>query len=303
MHAPAGWEELVAEVLGAACGGSAVLGLATIGTNPPPAGCELVRAYIAAADDTPQRREYVAQTLAELGPRSGATALEGLEAAYRSLPPEDYATSWRKVWKPFRVGNLALVQPWREAVLRETDVRFAIEPGASFGSGRHATTRTALRMLQTLCRPGDRVLDAGTGSGILAVAALLLGAERVFGFDLDPRSQQAASELAGANGVQDRARFAAGGFELLERPVEPGGPHLRPGVRPWNGVCANIFHDVLIEHARDLQRALEPGGWFLASGCSLPHRRDVETAFAAAGLVVREVRVRGRWVTFSGLRS
>ena len=91
------------------------------------------------------------------------------------LPPEDWAVTWRKVWKPLRVGRLCILTPEWKGPLRPGDVPLCFEPGAAFGTGRHATTRRALVGLQQRLRPGERVLDAGCGSGLLGVAACLLG--------------------------------------------------------------------------------------------------------------------------------
>ena len=292
VHAPLGWQELVGEELARGTGGSTVLGCATAGTEAPPPGCELVRAYLPAERDTPRERAELGARLARLAEASGAPELAGLRPSFRALPPEDYATSWKKVWKPFRVGTLAVVPPWRDAPLRPGDRRMLLEPGAVFGSGRHATTRTVLRLLQARVRAGDRIVDAGAGSGILGVAALVLGAGEVFGFDVDPASAKAAAELAGHNGVAARARFATGDFALLE--LERAS---------FDGACANIYHDVLCAHARDLARVLRPGAWFLASGCSREHATAVARAFAEAGLEVQAASARGRWVTFAGRRA
>jgi ribosomal protein L11 methyltransferase len=288
--APIGWHELVAEALaaGQACT-SVAFGRPSLGVAAAPAGFEYVRTFLPRRDDTDANRAAIAARLADLARATGDDALAGLDIEFKPLPPADYATAWMKVWKPFRVGRLCVLSPWTASLTRAGDVRMVLEPGTSFGSGRHATTRRMLSAVQRLVRPGDRVVDCGTGSGILAVAAALFGAREVVAFDVDPNAEPNARELAERNGVLDRCRFATGGFELL--PVRE---------RPFDGLVANIYSDVLQQHAADFRACLRPGGWFALSGCPAQHAEATEHALRAAGLLVRERPVRGRWHSFTG---
>lgn len=285
-----GWHELVAEALTFGPCSTVVFGTTSIAAEQPAEGLEAVRGFALTGDDTPAFRSEVAARLTRLGERVGVPELEGLAPRFKALPPEDYATSWRKDWRPFRVGRLTLLPPWRaEPPPRPTDVRLTIEPGGSFGSGRHATTRTCLRILDREIRGGESVLDAGAGSGVLSVAAARLGAARTLGFDIDPASHVSARELAEDNGVGDRCTFRMGDFSAVE-----------PGEGPFDVVLANIYADVLQAEARSLASLLSPGGWFCFSGCRVDHRDATVPALEGAGLEVREERRRGRWVTFFG---
>ena len=281
---PPEWAERVAEVLGELAGNAALIGAPTIGTEPPPDGLELVRVYVPAAQDSAAKRAELERSLVELGRATGVEDLAAVSLRFRVLPPEDWATSWKKVWRPFRVGRLEVVAPWTEAAGRPDAVRLVIEPGAVFGSGRHATTRTVLRVLAQRIRGGERVLDCGTGTGILAVAAVLLGASEAQGFDLDPNSRPAAAELASANGVGASCRFDTAGFD-------------DPSAGAFDVVCANIYADVLQEQAGWLAERLTRSGVLIASGCALRHRDATRAAFETTGLRVVEEFVRGRWVT------
>jgi ribosomal protein L11 methyltransferase len=290
--APAGWSELVAGALALGPCTSVAFGAASLGSEPPAAGWEYVRTYVAQPDDTPDLRARVTQALAGLAERTGAAELADLRPRFRNLPPEDYALSWRKSWKPFRVGALAVVgrEGWGRA--RPGERRLVLEPGGAFGTGRHPTTRACLRFLQDWPLAGARVLDAGCGSGILAVAAALCGAREAVGFDSDPHALPYARELAAENGVAQRCRFEVGGFELL--------PALGA---PFDGLCANLYADLIEAHARDLARALRAGGRFAVSGCVRDKRASVESALEAAGLRVEQRRTRGRWDAFAGRRA
>jgi len=289
---PQGWHELVAEALALSPCTTVAIGNASIAQDPPPPGFEAVRTFVAEADDTPGLRGDLRRSLDELGRRSGAPELERLDVRFQRLPAEDYATSWRKSWKPFRIGRVAVLPPWDERAPRAADVVLRLVPGGSFGSGRHATTRACLRALQARVRGGERVLDAGSGSGILAVTALLLGAAEALGFDVDPNAPRSGRELAAQNGVQGRCRFLHGGFDALG---EPAGD--------FDVVLANIYSDVIQAEASGLQARLAPHGWFAFSGCPRQHRDVTLRAIEAAGLRVEREERRGRWHTFLGSRA
>lgn len=289
---PLSWCELVAGELELGPCTSVVFGPPSLASAPAPEGCEYVRTFVAEDEDTPELRARLDARLAGLAARTGAEELAGLRASFRRLPPEDYATSWRKSWKPFRVGRLAVVAPDGDAPARADDVRLALEPGGAFGTGRHPTTRACLRYLQERPLAGARVLDAGCGSGILAVAAVRLGAREAAGFDVDPHAIPYARALAEGNDLASACRFVAGGFEVVEA--------LSP---PFDVVLANLYADLIEAHAGELARALRPGGWFAVSGCVRDKRERVRAALDGVGLRVEDVRTRGRWDAFAGRRD
>jgi ribosomal protein L11 methyltransferase len=289
---PLGWQELVAETLAIGPCTSVVFGRSSLAAEPAPEGFDFVRTFIPVHADSVALREEIETKLGGLAAATGADELADLVPHFKGLPPEDYATSWKKSWKPFRVGRLAVIAPWSNSRTRASDLVMCLEPGGSFGSGRHATTRMVLRAIASRMRPGDRVLDAGSGSGILSVAAALQGAREVLGFDLDPNSRPYALELAEANGVGRRCRFETGGFELLKR-TSAG----------FDAVLANIYSDVIQAHVEDLRRVLAHGGWFAFSGCPEQHADATRAAIVASGLALEHEPVRGRWHTFVGTRG
>jgi ribosomal protein L11 methyltransferase len=289
VDAPLGWGELVAESLSEEAPRGVAFGPASRGATPPRPGAEVVRAYRPADQLEDGVRERIAARLAGLAAATGAAELSGLSARYHRLPPEDWATSWEKVWRPFRIGRLCVQRPADPPPPRAGDVRIALEPGGVFGSGRHATTRACLAALQQVVAPGDRVLDAGTGTGILAVAAALLGAGSALGFDIDEGSQPAARELALRNGVAERCEFRTGGFEVLG-PRDTG----------FDGVVANLYADLVCSRAAELSARLAPRGWFVVSGIPDSAEAGARRALAAAGLDAAKVLRRGRWLTLAG---
>lgn len=290
--APVEWLELVADALALGPCTSVVFGRPSLGSDEPPEGFDWVRTFVLESDDGVPFRERLALRLGTLAETVGAPELAGLAPRFRRLPPEDYANSWRKTWKALRVGPFAITPyDWR-GTLRADDVRLELEPGGAFGTGRHATTRACLRAVAERVCPGQRVLDAGTGNGVLCVAAALRGAHRVLGFDIDPSAIPYADELAQRNRVAERCEFRAGAFECL-----------RDDDRGFDGVTANIFADLIQAHAAQMAERLAPRGWFAFSGCVAAKREPTLAAIEAAGLVVERLATRGRWDTFLGRRA
>ena len=251
---------------------------------------DYVRTFVPESLDTPELRSALASKLARLAEATGAPELEGLRPRFARLPPEDYANSWKKTWKPFRAGNFAVVPHGYAKALRAADRRLILEPGGAFGTGRHPTTRGALRAVEQRTQSGARILDAGCGNGILAVASALRGASFALGFDIDPAAIPYAVALAADNGVAGRCQWRAGGFECLG-----------PEDSDFDGVCANLFADLIQAHAADLARRLKPGGWFAISGGRADLRQQTLAALADAGLALQELHTRGRWDTYAGV--
>ncbi|MEZ5974007.1 MAG: 50S ribosomal protein L11 methyltransferase [Planctomycetota bacterium] len=287
---PLGWQELVAEAMGHTLCTTVQIGDHSVAHDPPPAGCVHLRSYVPTTQDNPALRTQIAEQLQELAQRSGIEELQGLCPAYKPLPPEDYATSWKKSWKPFRLRRkgreIVLNAPWNELPGGERLV-MELEPGGAFGSGRHATTRTCLGVALERIRGGERVLDAGSGSGILAVAAVQLGADSAYGFDIDPVATDSARDLAARNQVEDRVQFETGTLERM--------PEGR-----FDVLFANIYSDVIIAFSTALRSSLTEDGWFAFSGCPMHRLVDTRKAILDEGFRIEEERRRGRWVTFVG---
>lgn len=286
--APIEWHELVAEALTIGPCTSVAFGRPSLATDEPAEGFDFVRTFIPSHADSAALRAELETSIAGLSARTGAIELAGLALEFRALPPEDYATSWKKSWKPFRVGRLCVIAPWSESRPRPSDLVMWLEPGGAFGSGRHATTRMCLRAIEERMRPGSRMLDAGSGSGILTVAGVLFGARTAHGFDIDDNARPYAEALAEANGVEKRCRFTTGGFGEIDG--------------SYDAIVSNIYADVIQAHIQALHDALVPGGWFAFSGCTRQHAEATRTVIGSSGLELEDVRVRGRWHTFLGTR-
>jgi ribosomal protein L11 methyltransferase len=163
-----------------------------------------------------------------------------------------------------------------------------LDPGMAFGTGQHATTRMCLELLEEYVQPGDRVLDVGTGSGILAVAAAKLGARECLALDIEPRSAAVARENAARNGVNVVIRTASGS-------LGDGWPLPEPSPSNYDLGLANITAAAVAELMPSFAAALRPGGQLIASGIIGERMDAVRAAMAAAGFDIVEERAEGDW--------
>jgi ribosomal protein L11 methyltransferase len=237
-------------------------------------------------------RETDAPTDLERALRARLGELPGQEGwTLRACPVED--RDWRRVWKrglgPRRVGDRWLVTPsWARVPSADGARVLRIDPGAAFGTGEHGTTRGMLRLLEGEVVPGARVLDVGTGSGILAVAAARLGADRVVGIEQDPRALETARRNVGRNGVEDRV-------QLLAARVTPA--FLRLLVPPrYDVLTANLSTVSLVTLLPGFRAALAAEGRLLAGGVLEEERATVLQAAREARLeLVEDDRDEGWW--------
>jgi len=202
----------------------------------------------------------------------------------RRLREEDWRDSWKRYFRPQRIGKRLLVKPsWATYEVAAGDTVIEIDPGMAFGTGQHPTTAMCLRALEERLRPGDAVLDLGAGSGILAIAAARLGAKRVLALDIDPQAVKAARENAAANGVQ-------GVVEVREGTLPEGAPGERCDM-----VVANISGLTIERLAPAFAESLREGGTLIVSGFLEDSVDGLSRALEAAGFRVERVDAEGVW--------
>ena len=222
-------------------------------------------------------------TLLTLKASLATTPGAGRDVTIRFVAEEDWATAWKQYFKPQRIGERIVVKPtWEAWDAAPADVVIQIDPGMAFGTGLHATTRLCLRALEAYVRPGVRVADVGTGSGILAIGAALLGASEVAAVDNDPVAVRVALENVAVNAT------VAEKITVAESSTPPPGQ--------WDIVVANILADVILGMAPALRAATKPGGLLIASGIIAPRAADVERGLLAAGFHSPETLPDGEWV-------
>jgi len=221
----------------------------------------------------------------------------------RPIAEEDWANAWKEHFHVHRVGQRLVVVPsWREYTPQPAEITILLDPGLAFGTGLHPTTQMCLAELERQVQPGMRLLDLGTGSGILAIAAARLGAASVLALDTDPIAVQAARANLARNGVEQIVEVKQGS---LLYPCEGSGTFARVSARgqgPFDLVVANIIAQVISDLAESLAAALAPGGRLIASGIIGERAEAVWERLAAAGLSLIARRQEGDWVTFVGER-
>ena len=214
-----------------------------------------------------------------------AARMEAAGIAYavetESVEQEDWQNGWRKYYHPMDIGSrLAIVPSWQEY---DTDrVKLILDPGLAFGTGGHETTSLCLEALDQRVRGGERVLDIGTGSGILAIAALKLGAASAEGVDIDPVAVRTAGENAALNGVADKLTVLVG--DLSDK-----------ASGKYDIITANIVANAIISLAPSVPGLMAEGAAFIASGIIDSRKDEVIAALEKAGLSVQKVKEKRGW--------
>ena len=245
-----------------------------------------VKAYLPADVDPAPRMAELEAYLLELNARR-----PGFDLPSPTITPvrtEDWSTSWKVHFKPLRVGTRLLIVPtWEDAAALPGDLVLRIDPGMAFGTGGHETTRLCLELLEKIMDADHRadapsLLDLGTGSGILAMAASLLGAGRILALDIDPEAVDVARENLALNDLADKVECGTVPLESLEE--------------GFDIILANILAEELVRLAPGLAARLNPGGALILSGILAEKEELVRKGFADQPLLYEETNRAGEWV-------
>ena len=250
-----------------------------------------VKIYASEERDTPEFRQRIEEVVYQYGrlyPIPPPT--------FRKLEDQDWANAWKEHYHPFRIGEKIWIQPsWIDIVeetdgvegVRSDDVILTLDPGMAFGTGLHPTTQMCMRAIEMVVKPGMTVLDVGTGSGILAIAAAKLGASHLLAFDTDALAVKATQENCIKNGVAEKISLFEGTLDQVEE-------------KGWDVVVVNILAPVIIQLFQndDLMSYVAENGRLILSGIIEEQGEGVETAVAeAGGCVVEKLQVRD-WVSY-----
>ncbi len=210
------------------------------------------------------------------------------------LDDESWQDSWKQYYKPFRIGENLVIKPqWEPYEKQEGDIVLELDPGLAFGTGNHPTTGGALRLLEQQLKPHAKVLDLGCGTGILAVSAGLLGADKVFAVDLDREAIQATVKNIRINGLMTKV-------EVVEKDiVHDKLTHMRN----FDIIVANIVADVIIAVLPQAAVMIKSGGWFIGGGIINSKQDKVFAALKKYGFEVIEVITEGDWVTVLAIKG
>ncbi len=255
--------------------------------------CETnIKFYVTADSAGRETIGEVERSLAQLKELDEARAFGRLELAFSNVDEEDWANNWKQYFKPLTVGEKILILPEWETLKEETDrTIFVINPGMSFGTGSHHTTRLCLERLEKYIKPGMNVLDLGCGSGILSLVALLLGAESATAVDIDPNAAKIARENAERNGIkEEQYRIFAGNVledeELVRKLAD----------RKYDLVLANIVADVIIALAPQIPGYLKEDGTYITSGIITDRGEEVLEAYKELGVTLKNKSQSGDWL-------
>lgn len=207
------------------------------------------------------------------------------ELRVRSVDDGDWIDAWKAGFAPQRIGRVVIVPSWLEEPIGQGEVELRLDPGMAFGTGLHPTTRGCLTLLQQTGPMPPRVLDVGSGSGVLALAALRLGAGSADCLDTDPVAVEMTLANAATNGLRDRLTARVGSLPAL------------PRADPYPLVLANLVAAVLVELAEPLAAHTAAAGQLVASGIIEPRASEVIDALQSAGYALRQRLDDGEWVS------
>lgn len=246
-----------------------------------------VQAYVSDVPENAAVEQAVRNSIAELDSMRSEIGIDmgSLKIEVRSVDEEDWANNWKAYFKPMPVGEKLLVCPsWEKIPDGNTRAVLKIDPGMAFGTGTHHTTRMCLELLEKNIKNGDLVADLGCGSGILSIAASLMGAKETYAIDIDPVAARVAAENAELNGIDMSGYFIRIGDILSDE-------KFRDDIsgRQYDIVLANIVANVIIAFAPVIPQLMKPGGKLIASGIIADRLDEVLDALKANGLEAVEI--------------
>ncbi|MGB3903657.1 MAG: 50S ribosomal protein L11 methyltransferase [Anaerolineae bacterium] len=249
-----------------------------------------VKTYLPVANAYDAQHRALKNELSDLAKRYPLTPPE-----FTELEEQDWASAWKSHFQPQRIGKrLVFKLTEQDFSPARDDIVVDLEPGMAFGTGLHSTTRMCLVYLEQCVTAGDSVLDMGTGSGILAIAAARLGAESVLALDNDPTAVQVARSSVSLNDLADAIDVREGSLGTLAEIPLP----------IFDGIMINILAEVVAEMMENgLTSYLKPGSWLIAGGIIESAEPAVRIAFDSAGMEITARQQEEEWVTLRGTKS
>ena len=226
------------------------------------------------------------RNLTEFGLSIGSGTVE-----LSNVNQEDWESAWKQYFKPVHVTDRIVVKPeWDEYSPQEGEIVIEIDPGMAFGTGTHETTSMCINQIEKNLKAGDRVIDIGSGSGILSMAAVLLGAEKATGVDLDPVAVRVALENVELNNLQDKIEILHGNLTDVIR-------------EKADIVVANIMADIILILLEDVREFIKDDGLFISSGIIQEKRAAVEARLLEKNFSIVEVETKGEWCAITAQKK
>ena len=264
---------------------------------PPDEGVAKVSFYLDEDDDIPAMMAKVKEALEELKP---FTDLGACTFAESETEDKDWINNWKQYFKPFTVDHILIKPTWETVPEEHKDkLLIQIDPGTAFGTGMHETTQLCIRQLEKYVTPDSEVLDVGTGSGILGITALKLGAKHVFGTDLDENAITAVVENLEANGIAPEQFKVVQGNIIDDKAVQDEVKY-----EYYDIAVANILADVIIMLQKEIPVHIKKNGIFITSGIIDMKEEAVKAAFEANdAFEIVEITHQGEWVSVTARKK
>lgn len=262
--------------------------------NDIPEGQAVIKGYFSEGTDMETLKSEIAPRIEQLSEFD----IEAGEIRYevRTVDEDDWANAWKQYFKPVRVSERLTIKPtWEEYTPESSEEKIIeLDPGMAFGTGTHPTTSLCLRTLETVIQGGEEVIDVGTGSGILAIGAVRLGAKHVLALDLDPVAVSSATENVRLNGLEQHITVKESDLLSVLGSKDPA-----LGVAlPVKVIVANILAEIILLFIDDVYNALESGGVYIASGIWKNKEQVVYDALVAAGFEIEAVHRDEDWLAY-----
>lgn len=253
-----------------------------------PAEGVVIKAYLPNTDNLNETVDEIKQNISKL--TEFQIDIGENKVTLSDVKEEDWATSWKKYYHPVKVSDrFTIVPTWEDYTPESDELIIELDPGMAFGTGTHPTTVMCIQVLEKTVKKGDSIVDVGTGSGVLSIAAALLGAKEVKALDLDAVAVEAARQNISLNHVDEIVMVEQN--DLLNGITEQA-----------DIVVANILAEVIISFSDDAARAVKKGGYFIASGIIEQKTEVVKAALQKAGFMVEETIRMEDWAAFIARR-
>ena len=261
-------------------------------------GVSQIRLYLADGPDAMEQIAWLKEQLALLRRQNPSVEFGSLEVKLENVKDEDWENNWKQYYKPLAIGEKLLVVPeWLHPENPEGRIEVLLDPGMIFGTGAHASTQMCMRELERAIQGGERVLDLGSGSGILSITAILLGAAHATGVDIDPKAEDIARENAAINQIfADRFTAVTGDVIGDKAMMESLKGH-------YDVVLANIVADIIIPLSRVVPTFLQEDSIFICSGILNTRLAEVLDALEKNGLQILSTEQQEDWCRVTAARA
>lgn len=263
--------------------------------NDIPEGEAIIKGYFSeeSVDQITTYIKQLEQSIEQL--KSFSIDVGDVRITHQEVEEADWANEWKQYYKPVKISERLVIKPtWEHYEAAADELIIEIDPGMAFGTGTHETTSLCLRTIEQVMQVGDDVIDIGTGSGILAIAAAKLGANHVLAIDLDPVAVSSAIENAKLNKLEDQITVLEG--DLLNVST------VRQFAQPVQLIVANILAEIILTFIGDVYEKLEHGGKYIASGIIKQKEADVVAGLQAAGFTIENRLYENDWVAIVAVK-